>query len=59
MKNKKSGNGKFFLGALVGAGVALLLAPQSGSETRKQLKAKLSELLNKVKEIGASEQDPT
>lgn len=53
--NKKSGNGKFFLGALVGAGVALLLAPQSGSETRKQLKAKLSELLNKVKEIDVKE----
>ena len=51
MKNKKCGKGKFFLGALVGAGAALLLAPQSGSETRKQLKLKLSELLNKVKEI--------
>ena len=27
----------FLLGAAVGAGVALLLAPQSGEETRKQL----------------------
>ena len=27
----------FLLGALVGAGVALLLAPQSGEETRKKL----------------------
>ena len=55
MKNKKCGKGKFFLGALVGAGAALLLAPQSGSETRKQLKLKLSELLNKVKEIDIKE----
>ena len=27
----------FLLGALVGAGVALLLAPQSGEETRRQI----------------------
>ena len=28
----------FFLGGLVGAGVALLLAPKSGSETRQMIK---------------------
>ena len=54
MKNK-SGKGKFILGALVGAGAALLLAPQSGSETRKALKKKLSEMLDKIKEIDVKE----
>lgn len=49
------GTGKFILGALVGAGVALLFAPQSGKETRKQLKEKISELANKVKEIDIDE----
>jgi gas vesicle protein len=34
----------FLLGALVGAGVALLLAPQSGEETRKQLGEKARQL---------------
>jgi gas vesicle protein len=28
----------FFLGGLVGAGVALLMAPKTGSETREQIK---------------------
>jgi gas vesicle protein len=28
----------FFIGGLVGAGVALLLAPQPGSETRRKIK---------------------
>lgn len=55
MKNKKSGKGKFVLGALVGAGAALLFAPQKGSETRKQLKGKFDELLAKIKEIDIKE----
>lgn len=55
MKNKKSGKGKFVLGALVGAGAALLFAPQTGSETRKQLKGKFDELMAKIKEIDVKE----
>jgi gas vesicle protein len=39
----------FFLGGLVGAGVALLLAPQAGSETRKKIK----ELAEEAKEKAA------
>lgn len=48
---KKSGVGKFILGALVGAGLGVLFAPKAGSETRKELKEKMTELLNKAKEI--------
>lgn len=46
----------FFLGGLVGAGVALLLAPKSGSETRKKIKefagaakGKADEVIQQVK----------
>lgn len=49
--SKKSGLGKFIIGAGVGAGIALLFAPQEGSKTRKELKAKLSDLYEKAKEI--------
>ncbi len=51
MSNKKSGVGKFIAGAAIGAGVALLFAPQEGSKTRKQLKKKIDELVEKVKNI--------
>ena len=34
------GLGPFILGALVGAGIALLLAPQSGEETQEEIKAR-------------------
>lgn len=39
----------FFVGGLVGAGVALLLAPQSGKETRQKIK----ELADDAKEKAA------
>ncbi len=39
-----SGVGTFIWGALIGAGVALLLAPKNGAETRRLLKAKGREL---------------
>ena len=49
--SKKSGMGKFILGAGIGAGLALLFAPQEGSKTRKELKDKLVELYEKAKQI--------
>jgi gas vesicle protein len=44
MGNQESGHGAgslilaFFIGGLVGAGVALLIAPQPGKETRQKIK---------------------
>lgn len=49
--NKKGGAGKFILGALIGAGLGVLFAPKAGSETRKELKDKMTDLLNKAKDI--------
>ena len=53
--SKKSGLGKFVLGAAVGAGLGVLFAPKKGSETRTMLKAKLDELVEKVKNIDVDE----
>ena len=49
--SRKCGFGKFILGVGVGAGVALLFAPQDGAKTRRDLKKKLDELVEKIKEI--------
>ncbi len=54
MKNKK-GFGKFAFGAIVGAGLGILFAPKKGSETRKELKAKIDELVNKAKDLDVDE----
>lgn len=48
---KKSGLGKFVLGVAVGAAVGVLFAPKKGSETRKDLKNKLDDLVKKAKEL--------
>ena len=52
---KKSGLGKFVLGAAVGAGLGILFAPKSGKETRKELKIKIDELIEKAKNIDIKE----
>jgi len=51
MSTKKSGFGKFVLGALIGAGIGVLFAPKKGSETRKELMIKIDELVTKIKKI--------
>lgn len=48
---KKKHVGKFVLGAAIGATMGVLFAPKRGSETRKDLKNKIDELMGKVKEI--------
>ena len=52
---KSSGLGKFMLGAAIGAGLGILFAPKKGSETRKELKVKIDELIKKAKEIDVEE----
>lgn len=56
MSNKK-GNGllKFLAGIGIGAGIGVLFAPKSGEETRKDLKKKLDEFVDGVKEIDINE----
>ncbi|HEX9580832.1 MAG TPA: YtxH domain-containing protein [Gemmatimonadales bacterium] len=46
VERSESGLGAFFLGALLGAGVALLLAPRSGAETRRLIRQRSRELLD-------------
>ncbi len=53
--SKKSGIGKFIAGAAIGAGLGILFAPKKGSETRKELKQKLDELLEQAKNIDLAE----
>ncbi len=48
---KNNGLGKFAVGALIGAGIALMLAPKTGKELRKDLKVKLDELADYIKEL--------
>lgn len=55
MSKKKKGLGKFLVGGAIGAALGVLFAPKSGSETRKELKVKLDEMLQKVKEIDVEE----
>jgi gas vesicle protein len=47
----------FLFGGIVGAGVALLLAPQSGIETREQLQSKGIELKGRAEEYASVAQE--
>lgn len=51
----KHGFGKFLVGIGVGAGLGLLFAPKKGEETRKELKAKLDEIIDQTKKIDVVE----
>jgi len=55
MSRKSEGVVKFALGAMVGVGVGMLLAPKSGEELRKDLKKKINELVEKAKDIDIKE----
>ena len=52
---KKFGVGKFLAGAALGAGLGVLFAPKSGSETRKELKKKMDDLVAQIKDIDVDE----
>jgi len=49
-RGQGGGVGTFLLGALVGAGLALLFAPQSGEETQDEIKARALRLRQAARE---------
>ena len=49
-RERSSGFGSFVVGALVGAGLALLFAPQSGEETQEEIKARARKLRDAAEE---------
>lgn len=51
IEKHSGGMGNFLLGALVGAGVALLFAPRSGEETRRDIKRQARKAQNKVRDV--------
>ncbi len=53
--SKNGGLGKFVAGAAIGAGLGILFAPKKGSETRKELKVKLDELVDSIGQIDMEE----
>ena len=53
--SKKSGLGKFALGAGLGAGLALLFAPKKGSDLRRQIKKKFDEFMHDVDDLTIAE----
>ena len=53
--NKKSGLGKLLAGVAIGTGLGILFAPKKGEETRKELKEKMDELMNKAKDLDKEE----
>src|SRR5689334_24581240 len=57
IEEKGGGVGSFLLGAMVGAGIALLLAPQSGEETRRDIKRKARQVSDAARDAAGDLQD--
>ena len=51
----KRGFGKILAGVGIGLGLGFLFAPKSGEDTRKELKEKLDEMINRVKNMDSNE----
>jgi gas vesicle protein len=51
IEKHSGGVGNFLLGALIGAGVALLFAPRSGEETRSDIKRRARDAQNRVRDV--------
>jgi gas vesicle protein len=49
-RERSGGVGAFLLGALLGAGVALLFAPRSGAETQQQIKDRATKMRDAAEE---------
>ncbi len=52
---KKNGMRTLAFGALIGAGLGVLFAPKSGSETRRELRSAINNMTSKIKEIDVEE----
>ena len=50
-EQKDSGIGAFLLGLAVGAGVALLFAPKSGEETRREIERRAREVADQAQDL--------
>lgn len=57
-RERDGGFGSFILGALVGAGLALLLAPQTGEETQEEIKKQARRFRSQAEErVRAAQED--
>lgn len=59
MKNSTKVVAAALIGMAVGAGLALLLAPESGEETREKIKNKFKDLEDKIKNKKSKGNEPT
>jgi gas vesicle protein len=57
IEREEPGIGTLLLGAAIGAGIALLLAPRAGSETRRMIKHRAQRTSDRLREAAADAAD--